>query len=193
MPALSASVSPRKAVRLIIHTTIFFVSIIAAIILLESHLIQQFLVTHQSWSYVGAFVAGMLYTSMFTSVTATAVLLVLGHNYPFLMITIVAAFGAVLGDTVILKIIKNDVLEDINTLIKPLTKKKPLKIMRQKAIRLPLTLLAFAIIASPLPDDLGLALLGLVRFKTRYFIYASYVLNFLGILAIVYSATKIAL
>ncbi|OGG78335.1 hypothetical protein A3A36_01445 [Candidatus Kaiserbacteria bacterium RIFCSPLOWO2_01_FULL_52_12b] len=40
------------------------------------------------------------------------------------------------------------------------------------------------IIASPLPDEAGLAMMGLSKMKTSVFIPISFALNFLGILAI---------
>ena len=44
--------------------------------------------------------------------------------------------------------------------------------------------LAAAIIASPLPDELGLMILGFIHFNTKKFLPIAFVLNFLGILAI---------
>jgi hypothetical protein len=40
------------------------------------------------------------------------------------------------------------------------------------------------IIASPLPDELGLALLGFSRIDRRYFFAISYTMNFIGIVLI---------
>src|SRR5262249_43219313 len=40
------------------------------------------------------------------------------------------------------------------------------------------------IIASPLPDELGIGLLGVARLRTAWFVLLSYAFNFLGILAI---------
>ena len=56
-----------------------------------------------------------------------------------------------------------------------------------------LTLLAGALlIASPLPDELGIALLGFSKVSTRYFAILSFVFNFLGILGIGFTAHMFA-
>ena len=44
--------------------------------------------------------------------------------------------------------------------------------------------IAAIIIASPLPDEIGAAIFGALKVKTKYFLVISYTLNFLGILTV---------
>jgi hypothetical protein len=46
------------------------------------------------------------------------------------------------------------------------------------------------VIASPLPDELGISLLGLSRVRIRWFVVVSYAFNFLGILLIALAARQ---
>ncbi len=57
--------------------------------------IQQILL---SSSYVGVFIVGVFYVYSFTTLPATALLLVLGKFYPIWVAGTIATFGAVLGD-----------------------------------------------------------------------------------------------
>jgi uncharacterized membrane protein YdjX (TVP38/TMEM64 family) len=57
--------------------------------------IQQILLAS---SYVGVFIVGILYVYSFTTLPATALLLVLGKFYPIWIAGTIATFGAVLGD-----------------------------------------------------------------------------------------------
>jgi hypothetical protein len=53
-----------------------------------------------------------------------------------------------------------------------------------RVFRAVMPFLGALIIASPLPDELGLVFLGISKLKTRYFLPLSFVLNFFGILII---------
>jgi len=83
--------------------------------------------------------------------------------------------------------------EEINGFTRPLTDRilpKDLLVMiwksvsRSKVWKALIPVIAGLIIASPLPDEIGVALFGASKFEPKKFVFISYFLNFLGILII---------
>lgn len=60
-------------------------------------------------------------------------------------------------------------------------------ISRSKIWQIIIPIFAGIIIASPLPDELGVAIFGAVRFPTKKFLFFAYIFNFIGIFMIAYS------
>jgi hypothetical protein len=142
----------------------------------------------------------MLFTYAITSVPATAALYNLGGMLnPFLIATI-GAFGSVLSDYLIFRFVRDRLMDEIKLLSEEIDKiTTPVsdiilsknvrvriwrKISRSKIWHTLIPIIAGFIIASPLPDEIGAALFGAVKYNPRKFILFSYFLNFIGILTI---------
>jgi len=94
---------------------------------------------------------------------------------------LVHAAGAVCGDILLFHLFKNHVAKDVNTLI-GLSKNNLLKnILHNRAFRWVGILVGALIISSPLPDELGIALMGLTKMEVKSFIPVSFTFNFFGI------------
>lgn len=185
MDKLQTKVPTKKAQRIIIHAVVLSFSIATTIFLVENQY------AHRGLEYINGFglffaalIAGALFTSIFTTPIAIASLLILGQGHNPFLVSLIAACGSVLGDAFLLKIIKQDILSDIEVFTKPFASKKAGQIFQSKIMFFPLTILAAIILASPLPDELAIALFGVIKLKTQYFYILSFVFNFLGILAI---------
>ncbi len=179
---------------------LFVASLIVAWFLLESPAIHELLEGIGSLGYLGAFLGGILFTYALTVAPGTAVIFILGDTLNPFFIAFIGAFGSVLSDYLIFRFVRDRLLGEIKLLArevqgftKPVTNiifPKHLQIMTWKAISHSKTLkyvipvIAGFIIASPLPDELGVALFGAVKFKVKNFLAISYLLNFLGILTI---------
>ncbi|MSU75079.1 MAG: hypothetical protein EXS55_00990 [Candidatus Magasanikbacteria bacterium] len=105
------------------------------------------------------------------------------------MTAVFGGLGAVCGDMIVFRFVKNHVSNDFEYIVKSLKKQKRLLFFRSrfwklKAIRFVIPLLGALIIASPLPDELGLMLLGLSKVRMRVFIPLSFFLNTAGIFII---------
>ncbi|OGG19220.1 hypothetical protein A2721_00075 [Candidatus Gottesmanbacteria bacterium RIFCSPHIGHO2_01_FULL_47_48] len=183
--SLTSPIPPKKARRVIFHSLLFALSLIAAIILLESRWIHQLIEFSQGAGFLlAALVAGFFFSSIFTSAVATITLFVLGQNHHPLIVSAVAAVGTAFADGLILKFIRDDVIVDLELLTSPFTRNLPHHLLQSSLLHLPLTILAAVVIASPLPDELGITILGLIKFKPKNFFLLTFFLNFLGILAI---------
>ena len=172
---------------------IIVLSILIAIILVQTGVLENLITKLGHFKLFGAFIAGMFFTSVFTTVPALATLgeLALFQN-PFL-VAIVGGMGAVIGDMVIFRFVRDrfgEDLQEVFSLDNPSNRLK--KLADIKFFRWFVLFFGGLIIASPLPDELGVSILGLAKIKTRWFIPISFVFNTLGILVVVLAvrATK---
>ena len=181
---------------------LFTVSILLAFYILKYKPIIGLIQGLSSLGYLAAFILGMLFTYALTSVPAAAVLYNLGGLLNPLVVAFVGAFGSVISDYLIFRFVRDKLLneikllsDEINNITKPVTDillPKNLLIILWKSIsrsriwKLIIPVIAGLIIASPLPDELGVALFGAAKYEPKKFIICSYFLNFVGILVISY-------
>lgn len=170
---------------------IIILSIIVAILFVRTGLIDEFLSYTHDYYLLGAFVAGLFFTSAFTTAPAIAVLATLGTTYPILQIALVGALGSVIGDFLIFNFVKGHVSNDLAYFMSHAKSKRLRHIFKYRFVRWSLALLGALIIASPLPDELGLTLMGLSDISSVRFAFISYFFNALGILMISYVALSI--
>ncbi len=158
--------------------------------------------------YVGIFIAGVFFTYGFTAAPATAMLLILAKDYNIFMAALIGGLGALTGDLLIFNFIRHSFSEEFGRLsrgraalfvrasVLPLASRlfrgRVSGSGRAKALlsRYFMPVVAGIIIASPLPDELGVSLLAASRaIRTRTFTLISYILNTAGILSVLYIGT----
>jgi uncharacterized membrane protein YdjX (TVP38/TMEM64 family) len=122
----------------------------------------------------------------------------LGSIFNPFILAFIGAFGSLLSDYLIFRFVKHKLMDEIKLLheeikrfLKPATEPftpKNLKFklyLWRKAIESKykwiIPVIAGFIIASPLPDEIGVALLGAAKYETERFVIISYLLNFGGI------------
>lgn len=179
-------------------------SIAIAYFLFKSQYLIDAISELKHFGYIGALIAGMLFTYGLTTAPATAILYMLGKNLNPFLIAILGAGGAVVSDYLIFKFVKDKLMEEIKTLSEEISNRsRPFsnlilseqfrvmiwkKISRSRVWKKIIPIIAGFIIASPLPDELGAALFGASKYEPKKFILYSYLLNFAGILGISYLA-----
>ncbi len=142
--------------------------------------------------YVGTFIAGMMYAYGFTAGPATSILLILSKEQNILVAGIIAGLGALLSDLLIFKLIRHSFYDEIEMLsnekiILWLTKTLPSIIKKYL-----LSVCAAIIIASPLPDEIGVSMMASDRRITEdNFMLFSFLLNTLGIFVILWIGTTL--
>lgn len=135
--------------------------------------------------YAGTFAAGILFTYGFTAAPATAIFLILAGQQNIYLASIIGGLGALIGDLFIFSFIRQSFADEI------------MKLSREKIVsyfngKMPgiikkytLPVVAGFIIASPLPDEIGVAMLAASRvISTKIFVLMSYVLNTAGIFVV---------
>lgn len=162
-----------------ITTTIFFYK---AGTFLSFH---KFLV---SLGYAGILLGGVFYAYAFTAAPATAVLLVLAKEQDIISAGIIGGLGAFLSDVLIFQFIRHSFIDEIENLKKEkfvlLIKKAGKKIFGSFDDYL-LPVFASLLIASPLPTEIGVALMAALKnMSVKKFLIIAYLLHTLGIFII---------
>ncbi len=157
------------------------VSIIVALWLGQAHVIENILTASEGSKVIGSLVAGLAFTSIFTTAPAVIILGEIAKTSSVWQVALLGAVGALVGDLLMFKFLRDRLARDFYALFHI--------DMNQRYFRLPrfrwlMYLLGAIIIASPFPDELGLAILGFSNTKTNLVIPTSFIFNFLGILAI---------
>ena len=164
---------------------IIAMSIVIAILLLETRILSSILVSTEKLELFGSFIAGMFFTSVFTTAPAIVTLGEIAQNNSIYLTAFFGALGAVIGDLIIFRFIKDKVGEHFSELVKHDSTWKKLKaLLKLKYFRWFTFLLGGLIIASPIPDEVGISLLGFSKMRTVQFIPISFFFNFIGILLI---------
>ena len=121
----------------------------------------------------------------FTAATSILILLVLAEKLVPIEIGLFAGLGAVVGDLTIFRFIKDGLLDEVEDIYNRLGGRKLSHILHVKAFRWTLPVLGALIIASPLPDELGIGLMGISKISTVRFTILSFILNSIGIFFVV--------
>lgn len=164
---------------------LIFLSIAIAVILLKTNVLIKILISTQELELLSSFVAGMFFTSVFTTAPAIVTLGEIARANSILPTAIFGAMGAVVGDLIIFRFIRDRFSEHLLETIKHQGTRKRIKVLfKLKSFRWLTFFAGGLIIASPLPDELGISLLGFSKMKTSGFIPLSFAFNFIGILLI---------
>jgi hypothetical protein len=129
----------------------------------------------------GAVLAGGFFVSIFTLAPATLVLIELTSQYPAALIALFAGLGAVIGDYAIFRFFKDGVFIELKPLFMKFGGKHLEALMRKPGFRWLAPLLGAVIIASPFPDEVGIALMGVSKISGWQFAALTYFLNTAGI------------
>ena len=100
-------------------------------------------------------------------------------------VAIFAGIGAVIGDYLILRILKDNVFKEWAPVFKQIKGSFFKKLFLSPFFIWLIPIMGAAIIASPLPDEVGISMMGLSRIKNWHFIIVAFLLNAIGIFIIV--------
>ncbi|KND48154.1 MAG: hypothetical protein AB201_00975 [Parcubacteria bacterium C7867-006] len=165
--------------------SIIALSVLIALILIKTDILSGFLDSTSSFKFLGSFIAGMFFTSVFTTAPAIATLGEIAQHDSVFVTAIFGAMGAVIGDIIIFQFIRDELAVHFVEIIKHNSLWKRFHtLFRLKYFRWFTFMLGGIIIASPFPDELGIGLLGFAKTKTSSFIPVSLAFNFIGILII---------
>lgn len=177
------------------NLTIFAIGIITAIILSKFEAFHTFLLNLNGLGYFGAFLAGIMFVSVFTVALSAVILLVLAEELSPLALALTAGLGSAVGDLLILHFIKDNLTREIAPIYYLVGGSRINRMFKAiidtKYFSWLVPIVGAIIIASPFPDEVGVTLLGLSKIKTHQFVLISYILNTLGILLIISASSFI--
>lgn len=173
------------------NTFFLVISLIILFYLTGTDLGQQAIHSISKLGYIGSFVAGIFFVSTFTVAPASVVLFKLTQIYNPILIAITSGFGAVIGDYIIFRFLKDNVFEEIKPIFMKLGGSNLSRLMSTPYFSWLAPVIGAIIIASPFPDEIGVGLMGISKLKNWQFLTISFLLNSLGILLIITIAKSV--
>lgn len=170
------------------HTTLAILAIILFVLLLDSALLAALFELIEGLGYTAGFIAGMLSVSFFTAVPAVVLLVDLAGKVDAHWLALAWGLGSTIGDWLILRFYQEKVLHELQPVFRRLGIKRLVRLMRHRFTSWILFLVGAGFIASPLPDEVGLGLMGLSYLKRAYILFMCLLLNVLGALVIILAA-----
>lgn len=149
--------------------------------LAESQAFHDILTASRESEIIGSFVGGIFFTSLFTTGPAAVTLGTIARENSLLLVSLLGGAGAVIGDYVLFRFMKSYLTDELFALFGRRPRHRLGWLFRLKIFRWFFMIVGALIIALPLPDEIGLALMGFSRIKTGHLIPLSFALNSLGI------------
>jgi hypothetical protein len=158
--------------------------IIGTLILVKAGLIDKFLISTHELKLVSTFVAGIFAASAFTAGPAVVILAAIAKEGSLYSTALIGGLGALTGDLLIFLFVKNKLSSDLMFLLKQTRLFRATSPAQSKVFKNILAVLGAIVIATPLPDEIGVVMMGLSEMKTHYFFPLVFILHSAGILAI---------
>lgn len=164
------------------NSTLLVISIAVLYYFADSSIVSSTVNHMGNLGYLGAFVSGILFVSVFTIAPSAVVLFRIAETYNPFIVAIVAGFGAVIGDYLIFRYLKDRVFEELHPLVIRLGSKHLVGWFSTPHFSWLIPFIGAFVIASPIPDEIGIGMLGLSKVKNWQFLAISFGLNSIGIL-----------
>lgn len=159
--------------------------VVLAFYLVQWEGFRNFLLNLKGLGLVGAFIAGGLFVSSLTVSLGAVTLGMFTEIFPPWQLGIVGGLGATVVDFLTFRFLRNQVFHQIKPVTEHLKEGWLLKIYHflnnNKFLSWSLVILGALIIASPLPDEIGIAMMGISQIKPSHFLLITFLLNSLGI------------
>jgi len=163
----------------------------AAVYFAWSGIFAKMILYSNGFKYLESLVSGFFFTSVLTTGVAAVALGELARYKNILEVALIGAAGSVIGDIILFRFVKDSIADDFLALLK-LAKPRRLKhLFKLSFFHWLLPVLGALVVASPLPDEIGLAMMGVSKLSTGKFILISYTANFFGILLIGWVARQL--
>ncbi|OGY63203.1 MAG: hypothetical protein A3I89_01055 [Candidatus Harrisonbacteria bacterium RIFCSPLOWO2_02_FULL_41_11] len=150
--------------------------------------LRQFIDVLSQFGYFGAFIAGIFFVSTFTVVPAGTVLVLFADSHNIFLVTLFGALGSIIGDYLIFKFFKDGLTDELRQIFQKIGGDSIFRahyIAHTKYFAWLGPVIGALIIASPLPDELGVGILGIYRLSTKKFIAITFLLDAIGIFLLV--------
>jgi len=163
------------------NTALLVVSLALSIFLAHNQAVQAVIQHLGQLGYIGALAAGAFFVSIFTVVPASVVLTSFTKTLDPLYVATLAGLGAVVGDYLIFRFLKDRVFAELRPLFRHIGGFYLSGLFHTPYFAWSLPIIGAIIIVSPLPDEMGLSLLGLSGIKIWQFCLLAFALNTVGI------------
>ena len=153
--------SSKNNLLLLKDVAIIALSIVIAVLFIKTGIIVHMIPNSTSSPIIGSLIAGFFFTSVFTTAPAIVALGEIASHSSLWITALFGTIGAILGDLVIFHFIKDRFASHINAALKHNKfKHKHEEFFQWKYMYWFTFLVGGLIIASPLPDEVGISMLG---------------------------------
>lgn len=167
------------------NTFLLILSLIVFFYFADTPIVQNAITDIGNLGYLGAFLVGIFFVSTFTVAPASVVLFYLAKELAPLEVALFAGLGGVVGDYIIFRFLKDRVFGELKPVFMRLGGVRLSHLISTPFFAWTAPVLGAIIIASPLPDEVGVGLLGISRLKNWQFLLLSLILNSAGIFIII--------
>lgn len=174
----------KKRIHLIADIAVIAASAVLAVMFVTTGFVDRIFASTLGLEFIGSFVAGILFTSIFTAAPATVILGTIARETPVWLVALYGGLGALLGDFIIFHFVERRLKEDFAYLLQKTDTERFVSIFHRRLFRWLFQFVGALVVASPLPDEVGLAMMGLSKMRPSLFIPLSFFLNSVGILVI---------
>lgn len=164
---------------------IICVSVFIAFFLIRFGVVQNLVSSINELKIIGSFVAGFFFTSAFTIAPAAIALTEIAQSTSPVTVAFWGALGSLVGDLVIFLFVRDRFSDDVIEVLHTFKNERKIRnFFKRGFFRWLSPVLGALIIASPLPDELAIALMGISKVRMSLFIPIVFVMSFFGILVL---------
>lgn len=174
------------------NTTLLALSLVAFFYLARTPEVENFINSIGSLGYLGAFITGIFFVSTFTVAPAAVVLFNLADHLHPVEVALLAGLGAMAGDYIIFRFLKDKVFDELVPIFKRMHTPYVRTLFKSPYFSWVMPFIGAVVIASPLPDEAGISLLGMSKIRPWQFFVVTFALNALGIFIVVTTANLIS-
>jgi len=171
---------------------VLVVSILFSIWLLKTDAVGAFISQAAAFEEISSFISGIFFTSILTTAPAIVALGELGQHIAPWKVALFGGAGAVCGDILIFRFLHSPLASYIIRAAVNLRWRHFGAALEKSVFWWIVPLIGAVVIASPLPDELGLLMMGLSSMRLWNFIVLAYVMNAAGIYVIAVAAQTLA-
>lgn len=177
--------------RIVAQVCIFAASIALAIVLARSGVVRGPLYEVREFDVAASVVGGVMFSSVFAAPLAIVVLAEAAQGLSPFLVALLGGIGAALGDAVIFFFVRDRARGSVSSMYKRAGGKIPRGHLLQR-YRWLARIVGVLVIASPFPDEIGVALLGLTNVSTSRFLVITFIANSLGIFLLALASRALA-
>lgn len=170
------------------HTTLALLALLLFVFLIDSALLVSVIHTIDEFGYVSGLAAGVLLVSFFTAAPALVLLIDLSQFHDPLLLAVLVAMGSVVGDWLIIKFFEDRVFTELRPAIEKLRLRRIKRALEKPYGKWILVFIGAIFVSTPLPDEVGLALMGVSKANRFFVLLLCFLLNFIGAFIVILAA-----
>lgn len=174
------------------HTTIAISALILFVLLFNTAFLTSVFTFFEGLGYLGGLIAGALSASLITAAPALVLIVQLAQDLDPLALALLVGIGSAIGDMILLLFFEERIFAELAPLGRKLGLNRFIKRRaRKRRMSTPLLLTGAFVIMTPLPDEVGLGLLGISHFPKPFLFLLCLALNTLGASLVITAARAV--